>query len=243
MKVTLFINSSDSLEIDHSDLSSIINVLSDKKSNAHFISSLRNHPVSEIRRVVADNPYMGIDTLKYLARDKSIRVVRSVADNNRALTKFKSSLLLEMISRDVSVAKVIALSLGSISKKTCNKIIPALLQHTDPAVVEIAQNYTNYADQNEDEFTNDEEITESGDSHFSEDEDSADNMPIIDIESIFEDSDGYYTDEGEDDSDNEDENAYSENDVDNEEVNDDTENDKDESGAGNIVMFSKESLD
>lgn len=141
MKVTMTIHSNDSvpdnsIEIGYSDLATIISLLPSDKRSATFCSLLRSHPASDVRRAVANLSHMDKNTLKYLAHDNSIEVIRSVTSNSCALKKIKSSLLLKMINRDVSVALNIALHLRSIPKKTRHKIIQAMMLHTDPVVVE-----------------------------------------------------------------------------------------------------------
>jgi hypothetical protein len=142
MKITLSIDSKESIEIGHAELASIVDwATEDDLRHATFFSHLRCHPVSEIRKAVAGMSFMDIETLELLARDKSIDVVRQVANNKRALKMLKTSLLQEMISRDVSIAAEIAQNLSKLLEDTRKDVIQVLLQHTDPSVVETAESF------------------------------------------------------------------------------------------------------
>lgn len=147
MKITLAIDSKDTIEIGHSDLSTIIGWLPDDLPHAIFFVQLATHPASEVRSAVAGMSYMDTDVLEQLARDTSIEVVRQVANNKRALRMFKNSLILEMIARDVSVAAEIADNLSKILDEMREEIIQALLQHTDPKVAETTESFVRRAEE------------------------------------------------------------------------------------------------
>ena len=111
MKITLSIDSGNSLEISRTELDMILTCLDDNKRHAQFFAPLFDHPSSEIRSQIAAMSYLPLDELECLSRDPSIEVVRQVASNRRALKYFEAPLILKMISRDVSVAAEIADSL------------------------------------------------------------------------------------------------------------------------------------
>jgi len=141
MKITLSINSKESIEIGHSDSAFIIGCLPDDLPHAIFFAKLATHPASEVRSAVAAMSFMDTDMLEQLARDTSIEVVRQVANNKRVLRMFKNSMLLEMIARDVSVAAEIAENLSGVLDEMREEIIQALLQHADPKVVETTESF------------------------------------------------------------------------------------------------------
>jgi len=141
MKITLSIDSKESIEIGHSDLASIIGWLDDDVRYALFYSRLANHPASEVRSAAAGKATLQVDALEVLANDASIEVVRQVANNERALMLFELSAIQEMIRRDVSVAADIADNLYMVRKGVREDVIQTLLQHADPMVVETAESF------------------------------------------------------------------------------------------------------
>ena len=154
MKITLSVDSKESIEIGHSDLADFISWLEDNTRHAIFFSRLAGHPVSEVRSAVADKTELPIESLEQLARDPSIEVVRRVANNERALRLFELPLIQEMINRDVSVAADIANNLYVVREDVREGIIQTLLQYSDPKVVETTQSFAdrNEADTDDDPF-------------------------------------------------------------------------------------------
>jgi len=147
MKITLSIDSKKSIAIGHSDLANIISWLDDDRRYGVFFAQLFDHPASEVRSAVAGKSFLPLDELECLSRDASIEVVRVVANNKRALKMFEAQLFLRMISRDVSVAADIADNLSRVRKSSRAAVIQSLLQHTDPKIVEAAENYVDKNDE------------------------------------------------------------------------------------------------
>ncbi len=141
MKVTLSIDSGQSIEIAHSDLALIIGCLNDDRRYGVFCAPLFDHPDGEVRSAVAGKRFLPFDELECLSRDSSIEVVQQVASNRRALKMFEAPLWLKMISRDVSVAAEIAGNLARIRESARGDVIDALLHHADPRVSEISKNF------------------------------------------------------------------------------------------------------
>lgn len=141
MKITLSIDSKESIEINHTDLATIIGWLDDEVCYAFFLSRLVNHPASEVRSAVAGKTTLPIEALETMVNDSSIEVVRQVANNERALRLFELSAIREMIRRDVSVAGDIADNLHMVREDVREGAIQTLLQHTDPRVVETAESF------------------------------------------------------------------------------------------------------
>jgi hypothetical protein len=141
MKITLSIDSKETIELNLADASNIVGWIDDDAKYASFFSLLAKHPSSEVRCVAANKSCVPIKVLKQLARDSSIEVVRTVASNETALKKFKVSLIQEMIARDVSVATTIADSLYFMGEALHEDVIQTLLQHDDPKVVETTANF------------------------------------------------------------------------------------------------------
>jgi len=155
MKVTLSIDSKKTIEIGHSELANIICWSDDDRRHAAFFTPLFDHPASEVRSAVAGKSCLPLDELECLSRDASIDVVRVVANNKRALKMFEAPLFLKMISRDVSVAAEIADNLNRVRKSSRQDVIQALLQHTDPKIVETTQNFV---DEDEEDYFEDDSI-------------------------------------------------------------------------------------
>lgn len=141
MKITLSIDSKESIEINHTDLATIIGWLDDDVRYALFLSRLVNHPASEVRSAVAGKTTLPIEALEALVNDASIEVVRQVANNDRALGLLELAQIQEMIRRDVSVAGDIADNLHMMREDVREGVIQTLLQHTDPKVAETAESF------------------------------------------------------------------------------------------------------
>jgi hypothetical protein len=152
MKITLSIDSGNSLEIGHADLEIILMCLGDTKRHAKFFAPLFDHPSSEVRSQIAAMSFLPLDELECLSRDASIEVVRQVARNNRALKYFDDQKILNMISRDVSVATEIADNLDQIRESAREEVIDSLFQHTDPKVVETVQRFVDARNIGDDDF-------------------------------------------------------------------------------------------
>ncbi|MEQ1533775.1 MAG: hypothetical protein HOO97_11780 [Sideroxydans sp.] len=135
MKITLSIDSKETIELNLADAANIVGWLDDDEKYATFFSLLAEHPTSEVRCVAANKRCVPLKVLKKLARDSSIEVVRTVAANEGAMQQFKVSLIQEMIARDVSVATTIADSLCFFDEALHEDVIQMLLQHDDPKVV------------------------------------------------------------------------------------------------------------
>ncbi len=139
MKITLSIDSKETIELNLSDAANIVGWLNDEVKYAAFFSVLASHPSSEVRCVAANKSSVPLKVLKQLARDSSIEVVRTVAANEGAMQQFKASLIQEMIARDVSVATTIADSLCFFDEALHEDVIQTLLSHHDPKVAETVQ--------------------------------------------------------------------------------------------------------
>lgn len=141
MKITLSIDSKETIELSLSDTSNFLNWLDDNEKYAAFFSLLAEHPSSELRCIAANTSYLSLKVLKNLARDSSVVVVSAVARNKAALKQFKMPLIQEMIARDVSVAMAIAECLRYFHEEISEEVVQILLQHHDPKVIETAENF------------------------------------------------------------------------------------------------------
>jgi predicted transcriptional regulator len=135
MKVTVSIDSHETIEMNHADLSHFVSLLYDEKQYAAFFERLAEHPASDVRYAVADKSVLPIEVVTKLARDPSITVVRHVANNERAMETFDASLIKEMICRDVSVAEEIADNLSWVGQVARDEVIQMLMKHSDPKIV------------------------------------------------------------------------------------------------------------
>ena len=143
MKVRLTIDDVHIFEIGCADIASLIRCLPDDLPHAIMLSRFCEHPSSEVRCAIAAMNFMSSNVLEMLARDTCIKVVSRVACNHRALKYFQSPVILEMISRDVSIGLDIAENLAWIQDDVRVEVVQALLCHGDPTVVEIALNFMN----------------------------------------------------------------------------------------------------
>lgn len=141
MKITISIDSKQTIEVGHSDLANIVNWLADEPRHSAFFSALVTHPASEVRSAVAGKLCLPVQLLEELVSDSSINVVRQVANNETALNLFDLGLLTTMIERDVNVASDLADNLYMVSEECLSTIIDYLLQHTDPQVVDAAASF------------------------------------------------------------------------------------------------------
>lgn len=143
MKITVSIDSKESIEMNHSDLANFVNWLNDEKQYAAFFARLAEHPASEVRSAIADKSVLPIEFIEKLARDPSIDVVCHVANNEHALATFELALIQEMIDRDVSVAVDIAENLSWVRQEVTDDVIQMLMKHPDPKVVDTAKSAEN----------------------------------------------------------------------------------------------------
>jgi len=141
MKITLSINSRESIEIGHSDLAHFSDWMDDDIRYSAFFSRLAAHPSSEVRCAMAGKHFLPCEKLEELARDTSIEVVRRVANNEYALGVFSLSMLIEMSERDVSIAADIADNLSEVGRIERAELIVELLKHSDPKVVDAVENF------------------------------------------------------------------------------------------------------
>ncbi|OIR01265.1 hypothetical protein GALL_167370 [mine drainage metagenome] len=137
MKISLSIDSKESIELSLMDAENVAGLLDDEKYTK-FFTLLAEHPSSEVRSAIAFKSNWPQITYRQLARDPSIEVVRNIAFNEDAMSQFKLPLILEMVDRDVSVATNIAEWLHLVNEEVRDEVIQALLQHEDPKVVETA---------------------------------------------------------------------------------------------------------
>jgi len=143
MRITVCIDSNETIEIRYSDLKRMIGSLEADDRNMPLFAALASHPASYIRSLVAAKRCLPVDLLGNMARDKSAEVVRCVALNSHAVKKFDVSLVQEMINRDVGVANTIAGCIFRGCKSGLHErkdIIQLLLMHADPGVIEMAKN-------------------------------------------------------------------------------------------------------
>lgn len=141
MKITLSIDSKETIELSLSYSARIVSMLNDDEQYASFFSALTQHPSSEVRQQIAYKSYSPLKTLRHLAQDSSIGVVATVACNDTALASFKLSIFREMIERDVSVAINIAENLHVVNEEIRSEVMDILLQHDDPLVAQIAYKF------------------------------------------------------------------------------------------------------
>lgn len=144
MKITLSIDSKETITINHSEAANIVNWIVDCEQNATFFSILAKHASSEVRCMVANKSNIPLKVMEKLARDSSIEVVRILASNETALRKLKLPLFKEMINRDVSVATTIADNLyifGIEHLDIREELMLELFGHPDPNVVDIVLNF------------------------------------------------------------------------------------------------------
>lgn len=141
MKITISIDSKQTIEVGHSDLANIVNWLADEPRHSAFFSALVSHPASEVRSAVAGKLCLPVQLLEELVSDSSINVVRQVANNETALNLFNLDLLLTMSGRDVNVASDLADNLYMVSEEFLPDLILCLMHHPDPQVVDTATSF------------------------------------------------------------------------------------------------------
>jgi hypothetical protein len=134
MKITLSIDSKETIELNLADAANLADWLDDVEKYEAIFSRLAEHPSCEVRKAVAHKTCLPQRTLRQLARDPSIEVVRTVASNETALMKFKLSLFEEMIARDVCVAITIAEWLFMVNEEVREELMVILSTHEDPKV-------------------------------------------------------------------------------------------------------------
>lgn len=141
MKITLSIDSAESIEIGYFDLVSIIRTLDDEPRHSGFFAALASHPASKVRCAVAFKSCLPVGLLEKLARDESIEVVREVASNETALNLFDQPMLQAMIDRDVGVASELADNLFMVNGENLDGLVHSLMRHPDPLVAAVAADF------------------------------------------------------------------------------------------------------
>ncbi|MDP2762036.1 MAG: hypothetical protein Q8O64_16845 [Sideroxyarcus sp.] len=136
MKITLSIDSKESIEIERYVLARFIDFMDDDAPLSKFFSVLASHPASEVRCAVASKSCLPIDLLEKMAHDESVEVVQEVACNETALNCFDQHQLQAMIDRDVSVASQLADNLFLVNLDKRDDLIYLLNKHPDPQVVD-----------------------------------------------------------------------------------------------------------
>lgn len=136
MRITLSINSEQSIELNYAQATSVMYELDDKPGLADFFAVIANYPASQMRCIVARKNCLPISVLEKLANDSHCDVVREVAQNKTALKAFSADLLIHMMNRDFGVAFELANNLSLIEDvATRNSVINFMQESADPEIL------------------------------------------------------------------------------------------------------------
>ncbi len=133
MKITLSINSEQSVEIGYQALVNCLDDLGDTPDMADFFNALLTHPSSNVRYILAQKECLSISALEILANDPHIEVMREVSQNKTALKAFSADLLIRMIERDFCIALELVSRLSLLKDDaTRESVITAMQKSDDP---------------------------------------------------------------------------------------------------------------
>ncbi|MFN5881312.1 MAG: hypothetical protein ACK44L_06335 [Burkholderiales bacterium] len=136
MKATLIIKGAKKfeLELGFEDFSQIVSNLPDTAEHADLFDLLSEHPSIAIREYVAMKDNLAESTVKRLAADRDVSVIRSLLRSSKGQEFLSTAQLLEMISRDVEAAESVANQVEAFDSADIDELAAALLKHGDARV-------------------------------------------------------------------------------------------------------------
>ncbi len=129
--------------LSYEEMMSVISSCPDSPSNQALFEFAAFHPSSTVREYVASKDNLSSKTVEILSADKSINVLRSLVRSSSFKKLASDKLLVELIRLDFEIARNIADYYEQYEMADSSKLIAALLESTDPAVLtSLAGNYS-----------------------------------------------------------------------------------------------------
>lgn len=129
--------------LSYEEMMSVISSCPDSPSNQALFEFAASHPSSTVREYVASKDNLSSKAVEILSTDKSINVLRSLVRSS-SFKKFASDkLLIDLIHSDFEIARNIADYYEQFEMADPAKLMAALLESADPAVLtSLAGNYS-----------------------------------------------------------------------------------------------------
>jgi hypothetical protein len=136
MKATLTLSTNPKLpiELGYDQIESIMSSFPDTTELAPVYAEFAKHPASSVREQVAYKDKLDAKTVKLLAGDKEIVVVRNLIRSEGGRKHLDTKILLALIAKDVEVAESIANNVEGYESADIDELVTALLKHEDPRV-------------------------------------------------------------------------------------------------------------
>jgi hypothetical protein len=130
-------------ELSYEEMTAVISSCPDSPFNQTLYEFAASHPSSTVREYVASKDNLSNKAVEILSADKSINVLRTLVRSS-SFKKFASDkLLIDLINLDFEIARNIADYHEQFEMADSAKLIVALLEATDPAILtSLAGNYS-----------------------------------------------------------------------------------------------------
>ena len=122
-------------ELSYEEMMSVISSCTDSQSNQALFEFAASHPSSTVREYVASKDNLSTKAVEILSADKSINVLRSLVRSASFRKNASDKLLIELINLDFEIARSIADCYEQFDIADSEKLIAALLEATDPAIL------------------------------------------------------------------------------------------------------------
>lgn len=130
-------------DLSYEEMMSVISSCPDSLSNQALFELAALHPSSTVREYVASKDNLSPKAVDILSSDKSVNVLRSLVRSSAFKKLASDKLLIELIHLDFEIARNIADYYEQYEMADSSKLIAALLESTDPAVLtSLAGNYS-----------------------------------------------------------------------------------------------------
>ncbi len=121
--------------LSYEEVTSVISSCEDSQSNQVLFEFAASHPSSTVRESVASKDNLSSKTVEILSADKSINVLRSLVRSSAFRKNASDKLLIDFIHLDFEIARSIADCYEQFDMADSAKLIAALLESTDPAIL------------------------------------------------------------------------------------------------------------
>lgn len=121
-------------DLGYDDLAWLVSSLPDSSEYTDAYAVLAGHPAMSVRENIASKDKLDETTVKLLAEDKDVAVLRSLVRSDKARECLNTEQLITIINRDVDAAENIAGYVERFESADANDVGEALAKHPDPRV-------------------------------------------------------------------------------------------------------------
>ena len=122
-------------ELSYEEVMSVISSFPDSQSNEALFEYAASHASSAVREHVASKDNLSRKAVDILSADKSIDVLRSLVRSSSFRKNASDKLLIDLIHLDFEIARSIADCYEQFDMADSAKLMDALLEATDPAIL------------------------------------------------------------------------------------------------------------